>query len=63
MQEAREKADVAMQQATTAMVTGIVAASLQIGGAVAQLKDMVSKAKGDLLQVTRIVRLNAALTA
>ncbi len=51
MQEAKEKADTAMGQATTEMVTGSAAGLNQIGAAVAGLKDIASQARSDLRQI------------
>ena len=48
MQEAKEKANTAMEQATTQMVSGSVTGLIQIGAAVAGLKDIASQAKSDL---------------
>ena len=48
MQEAKEKAEIAMDQATTELVSGSVSGSVQIGAAVAGLKDIASQARNDL---------------
>ena len=50
MQEAKEKADTAMEQATTQLVSGSVSSAIQIGAAVASLKDIASQARNDLAQ-------------
>jgi hypothetical protein len=48
MNEAREKADMAMNQATTGLVTGVIGGAISIGSAVDNLKHVASEAKSDL---------------
>ncbi len=65
MKEAGEKADTAMNQATTGLVTGVISGAISIGSAVDNLKHVASEVKSDLahnppLEV-RYKRFNALL--
>ncbi|HSE42781.1 MAG TPA: hypothetical protein VLH08_18600 [Acidobacteriota bacterium] len=68
MQEARERADNAMNAATTGMVIGVVQGGISIGAAADQLKDVASQAKGELTHLndpaieSRYVRFTSLLT-
>ena len=52
MQEAKEKADLARQQATTGLVTGIIGGAVTISSAMSELKSFAETTRNEIIQKT-----------
>jgi hypothetical protein len=50
MEEAKEKTDAAMQQATTGVWTGVIGGAVSIGSAISELKSFAETAKNEIAQ-------------